>query len=192
MAFKIPPVLANERVILYPLQTTDFDALYQVAADPAIWAQHPNKDRWQKDVFTTFFEGAMASKGAFKITDKASGRPLGSTRFYDYNASESSLFIGYTFYATACWGKGINLAVKKLMLDYAFQFVEQVYFHIGAENIRSQIAITRIGAQKTGEEIVAYYGEPDRKNFVYRITRTDWLTPKNHTHGTDTDQPERY
>ncbi|MFD2601869.1 GNAT family N-acetyltransferase [Flavobacterium suzhouense] len=176
MDINIQPVLENEKVILYPLQENDFEDLYAVASDPQIWEQHPNKDRWQKDVFQTFFEGAMQSKGAFKITDKASGKTIGSTRFYDYNKEDDSILIGYTFYATSIWGMGINKAVKALMLDYIFQFVSRVYFHIGANNVRSQIAITRIGADKITEQEVAYFGEPNRLNFVYEITKEKWQT----------------
>lgn len=175
MAFNIQPVLENDKVILYPLQETDFDALYTVASDPKIWEQHPNKDRWKKDVFKVFFDGAMQSKGAFKIVEKATGKIAGSTRFYDYNEQEHSIMIGYTFYATEYWGKGINIAVKATMLEYAFRFVDEVYFHIGSNNMRSQIAIGRLGAEKVDEQEVAYYGEPSRLNFVYRISKEEWL-----------------
>jgi RimJ/RimL family protein N-acetyltransferase len=171
----IQPVLETEKVALYPLQQADFEPLYSVASDPEIWAQHPNKDRWKKDVFQNFFEGAMQSKGAFKIIDKASAEILGSSRFYDYDEQDSSILIGYTFYATKCWGSGINHAVKSLMLDYAFQFVSKVYFHIGASNIRSQIAIGRLGAGKVSEQEVSYYGEASKLNFVYEIKKADWI-----------------
>src|SRR6187401_3574015 len=113
MSFDIQPILENEKVALYPLQNDDFEALYEVASDPKIWEQHPNKNRWQRDVFLTFFEGAMQSKGAFKIVDKATGKVMGSTRYYDYDEEDDSILIGYTFYATACWGTGVNRAVKE-------------------------------------------------------------------------------
>lgn len=171
MHINIQPTLENEQVMLRPLKEQDFEALYQVAADPAIWQQHPTKDRWKKDVFVTFFEGAIKSGGAFLVIDKASGAAIGSTRFYDYNPEESSIFIGYTFYATACWGKGINPGVKALMLDHIFSFVDRVYFHIGASNIRSQMAIARIGAIKISEEEVTYFGEAPKLNFMYEIRK---------------------
>lgn len=174
MSFSIQPVLENDVVIMYPLQENDFDALYAAASDPKIWEQHPNKDRWKKEVFRTFFEGAIQSGGAYRIVDKATGQMAGSTRFYDYNENAKSILIGYTFYATAYWGKGLNLAVKRMMLDYIFQFVRQVDFHIGAENIRSQVAIERLGAIKTGEQEVAYFGEASKLNFVYTIMREAW------------------
>jgi RimJ/RimL family protein N-acetyltransferase len=175
MEFSIQPILENEKVILYPLQEDDFDALYAVASDPKIWEQHPNKDRWKKEVFRTFFEGAMQSRGAFKIIEKATNKIAGSTRFYDYNEQENSLKIGYTFYATEYWGKGINHSVKAMMLDYIFQFVSTVYFHVGANNVRSQIAVTRLGVKKIAEQEVTYFGEAPKLNFVYEISKADWL-----------------
>lgn len=171
MNFSIQPVLENEKYQLIPLQQGDFDLLYEVASDPKVWEQHPNKDRYKKEVFENFFIGAMESRGAFKIIEKLTGNILGSTRFYDFDESEKSIFIGYTFYGTKSWGKGINPQIKKLMLDYIFQFVEKVHFHIGKENFRSQIALERLGGKKIAEEEVAYFGEPTRTNFVYEINK---------------------
>ncbi|MBV7530149.1 GNAT family N-acetyltransferase [Chitinophaga sp. sic0106] len=174
MNFSIQPTLSNDKATLIPLQEADFEAVFAVASDPAIWEQHPNKDRYKREVFRSFFDGALASGGAFKIIDNATGEIAGSTRFYDYDASANSIMIGYTFYATKFWGTGINPSVKKLMLDYIFNYVDTVVFHIGATNVRSQMAIGRIGATKVAEKEVAYYGEPNRLNFVYEIQKADW------------------
>lgn len=171
MTIALQPTLENEQIVLQPLKASDFETLYTVASDPEIWQQHPNKDRWKKDVFRTFFEGAVQSGGAFKVVDKATGMVIGSTRFYDYQPEDNSIFIGYTFFATSCWGKGINQQVKNLMLDYIFQFVDQVNFHVGASNIRSQIAISRLGAIKVGQQEVTYVGETAKLNFVYTINK---------------------
>ena len=171
MKFNIQPILENEDVILYPLLGKDFDELYVVASDPEVWEQHPNKDRWREDVFRVFFEGAMESKGAFKIISKFTGEIAGSTRIYDYNESENSIFVGDTYYGTKYWGKGINQDVKKMMLDYLFKYVSKVYFHVGAVNQRSQIAIKRLGAKKIGEQEVAYVGEDPKLNYVYVIEK---------------------
>jgi RimJ/RimL family protein N-acetyltransferase len=85
MDYDVQTILENDKVILYPLLEKDFEDLYNVAADPKIWEQHPNKDRWKKEVFKTFFEGAIKSEGAFKIIDKTDGKVIGSTRYYDYS-----------------------------------------------------------------------------------------------------------
>ncbi|UYW01911.1 GNAT family N-acetyltransferase [Flavobacterium agricola] len=176
MNFSIRPELHIDNISLIPLHESDFEGLYAVASDPKVWEQHPNKNRWQKDVFLNFFTGAIQSHGAFKVVDSETNTILGSTRFYDYKPTDNSILIGYTFYGTAFWGKGINSKVKTAMLNYIFQFVDQVYFHIGATNIRSQIAISRLGAIKAAEQEVTYFGEEPKLNFVYVITKTDWNT----------------
>jgi RimJ/RimL family protein N-acetyltransferase len=166
-----PNHLSNHLIRLEPLQALHFVELYEVASDPLIWVQHPNPNRYQKEVFESFFEGALASGGAFIVRDVDTGKALGSTRFYDLKPLDNEIKIGYTFFSRDCWGKGINKQVKTLMLNYAFIYIEKVIFHIGAQNIRSQIAIEKLGAKKISEEMVAYYNEPDRLNFVYEMIR---------------------
>ena len=180
MLFNLQPThLQNERIRLVPLQESDFDELFSVASDPLIWEQHPNKLRYQKDVFQNFFEGAMQSKGAFFIREATTNEPIGSTRFYDYNENEKSVLIGYTFIGRKFWGNGYNSALKKLMMDYAFQYVDTINFHIGAYNIRSQKAIEKIGAQKIDEFEVEYYGEDSKLNYIYQIEKPNPLRVSN-------------
>ncbi|RZL37089.1 MAG: N-acetyltransferase [Pedobacter sp.] len=174
MNFNLQPTLENELVKIVPLKAEDFDQLYAVASDPLIWEQHPNKNRYQKDVFKTFFEGAIKSGGAFIIYEQGTNKVIGSSRFYDYDEKSDSILVGYTFIGRDFWGTGINNVIKKLMLDYAFEYVENVLLHIGATNFRSQKAIEKIGAKKVDELEVAYYGEPNRLNFVYQIIKKDW------------------
>jgi N-acetyltransferase len=151
--------------------------LYLAASDPKVWEQHPNKDRWKKEVFKTFYTGAIESKGAFKIIDKATENIIGSTS-YDFKEDENSIHIGYTFYATQYWGTGINHAVKTVMLDYIFNHVSIVYFHIGADNLRSQIAIGRLGAKLVDLQEIAYFGEQSKLNNVYQVRKEDWVETK--------------
>jgi len=166
-----PNHLNNNSVLLEPLLPIYFNELYTVASDPLIWEQHPNPNRYQKEVFQTFFEGAINSGGAFIIRNADTGKALGSSRFYDYSRLKDEIKIGYTFFSRDCWGKGINKEVKTLMLNYAFIYVERVIFHVGASNIRSQNAMLQLGAKKIGEEIIAYFGEPDRLNYVYEMRK---------------------
>ena len=175
MAINWQPLLENEFISLQPLQADDFEKLYKVASDPLIWEEHPNKNRYKREVFKTFFEGALASGGAFLIYDSANKEIVGSTRFYDYDEVKKTILIGYTFYAKAVWGKGYNYAVKNIMLNYAFQFVDKVILHVGAENYKSQRAMAKLPANKTGEIIVSYYGEADKLNCVYEINKEDFL-----------------
>lgn len=175
MSTLFQPTLQDDLILMQPLKESDFEALYAVASDPLVWEQHPNKNRYQREVFMNFFEGALQSNGAMLILDKATNEVAGCSRYYDYKEESQSVFIGYTFFSRKFWGKQYNTASKRLMLDYIFNHVNTVYFHIGATNMRSQIAIGRIGAVKTKEVIIAYHGEPDRNNFEYELRKEDWL-----------------
>lgn len=170
-----PTHLQDEYVTLVPLQETDFERLYQVAADPLIWEQHPNKTRYQRPVFANYFTGAIESKGAFLVLDSQTQQAIGCSRFYDYNVDDKSIHIGYTFLARDHWGSTYNRSLKTLMLNHAFTFAESVLFHIGVVNIRSQKAIEKLGAVKEGQDDLAYYGETPNPNFIYRITKLRWM-----------------
>ncbi|MBC6111142.1 GNAT family N-acetyltransferase [Pedobacter fastidiosus] len=174
MDFDLQPTLENDLIKVVPLKEEDFEALYAVASDPLVWEQHPNKNRYQRDVFQTFFKGALESKGAFIVYDKETGNVVGSSRYYELDEENSSVAVGYTFIGRDFWGKGHNAALKKLMLDYAFQFVDKIILHIGATNFRSQKATEKLGASKIGELEVAYYGEDIKLNFIYQVDKTNW------------------
>ena len=48
MSFDRQPILIGELLELRPLRGDDFDALFGVAADPRIWEQHPEPNRYQE------------------------------------------------------------------------------------------------------------------------------------------------
>ena len=178
MNFDIQPTLENELIKIAPLKETDFDELYAVASDPLLWEQHPNKNRYQLDVFRNFFKGAMESNGAIIVQELATGKTIGNSRYYDYNEDDNSITVGYTFISRDYWGKNYNRSLKKLMFDYAFKYVDKIILHIGATNFRSQKSIEKIGAKKIGELDVAYYGESIKTNFVYEVKKEDWIKNK--------------
>ncbi|MBI3520269.1 MAG: GNAT family N-acetyltransferase [Bacteroidetes bacterium] len=175
-SFEFQPTLENEFVRIRPLQKSDFETLYSIASDPLIWEQHPNKDRYKKDVFETFFKGAMESGGAFLVLDTQTNEPIGSSRYYELDAEAGSVAIGYTFLAKDHWGGVYNPALKSLMLNHAFKFVDKVVLHIGAFNVRSQKAAERLGAKKIVEIEMEYYGEANKLNFLYHIDKKEWYS----------------
>lgn len=172
MSFDLQPNFLHDDLIkLIPLQASDFDKLLEIASNPLVWEQHPNPNRYKLEDFTNYFKGAIESKGAFLILDTLTNEAIGCSRYYDFNEKDNSVLIGYTFIGIKFWGKGYNQALKKIMLDYAFQFVDKVYFHVGASNYRSQKAIEKIGAVQVDEFEVEYYGEASKLNFVYLIEK---------------------
>lgn len=174
MKFELQPILTSELVKIQPLKQIDFDVLYKIASDPLLWEQHPNKDRYKREIFEIFFKGAIESGGAFLVFNNTTNQVIGSSRYYGFDEEAKTVVIGYTFIARDHWGKAYNKALKTLMLNHAFKYVENVIFHIGANNIRSQKAIGNVGGKKIGEIEMEYYGEPSRLNFIYQINKQDW------------------
>jgi RimJ/RimL family protein N-acetyltransferase len=176
MAFELQPSIEDATLRLEPLRQSDFDALYAAASDPLIWEQHPNKERYRREVFATYFRGAIESGGACKVMHKAGGAVIGSSRYYDLDEARRVVAIGYTFIVRSHWGGGVNRALKTLMLDHAFQFVDRVIFHVGAGNLRSRKAMEKMGGVPAGEVAMSYYGEPSITNVVYQIDAADWAS----------------
>jgi RimJ/RimL family protein N-acetyltransferase len=129
------------------MRADDFDALHQAASDPLIWEQHSVPDRHERDVFRRFFDGALACGGGLVAQDPATGRLIGSSRYYEWNPVDRSVVIGYSFLERAHWGTGANREMKSLMIEHALRWAETVLFHVSPGNMRSQRALEKIGAQ---------------------------------------------
>jgi RimJ/RimL family protein N-acetyltransferase len=167
------PVLEGERLVLRPLTEADWPALYAVASDRELWANHPSHDRWQEPVFRAFFDDALARGGALAIVAKETGRVIGSSRFQfsDRNAEEGALEIGWSFLAREYWGKGFNAEFKRLMLEHAFRHVDREVFRVGADNMISRKAMANIGGRLTGETFVEERVGRPVEHVVFEITR---------------------
>jgi RimJ/RimL family protein N-acetyltransferase len=170
--FERQPTLSGRLLELRPLVEADFDALLEAASDPLIWEQHPEPDRWRREVFRRYFDGGIASGGAFAIVDRATGRIIGSSRYCDLRPDASQVEIGWTFLERAYWGGDYNRELKTLMLDHAFRFVRTVVFVVGERNVRSRRALEKIGARYQRRAAPHPEGD-DSARVIYAIGRED-------------------
>jgi RimJ/RimL family protein N-acetyltransferase len=143
----LQPTLRGELIELRPLREDDFEAVYEAASDPLIWEQHPETTRYKREVFQDFFDSAMASKGAFAVIERASGRVIGSSRYCNLTPDGKEIEIGWTFLERKFWGRAYNREMKRLMLEHALPHVDRVVFVIGENNMRSRKAVEKIGAK---------------------------------------------
>jgi RimJ/RimL family protein N-acetyltransferase len=170
----LQPALIGDLIELRPLRPDDFDALFSAASDPLIWEQHPESDRYQRDVFQKYFDGALESKGAFAIIERKSGRIIGSSRYCNLDSKNSELEIGWTFLERQFWGGSYNRELKKLMLDHAFRFVDRILFVVGEKNLRSQRALEKIGASFLRKAQLPARDGSLASNLVFVITRESY------------------
>ncbi|PWL37980.1 N-acetyltransferase [Flagellimonas aquimarina] len=171
MSFDLQPTLENDLVKLRPLSLKDFDSLYKVASDKLIWEQHPDKERYTVSGFKKFFDESMASKGALVIIDRQSGNVIGGSRFNLVPKYKEAVEIGWTFLSRAYWGGTYNSLCKKLMMDYAFKFVDEIIFFVDKNNIRSQKAVEKLTRVDRNRLTIEESIENQGNDLVYRIAK---------------------
>lgn len=164
------PILRDDLVEIIPLSPGDFESLFVIASDPLVWEQHPNKERSTREGFQPFFDEAIAKGMAFRIIDRESQEVIGSSRYHEIDGYPDVIEIGWTFLARKCWGGKYNSAVKKLMIDHAFQHVSEIFFIVDRNNVRSQKAVEKLGCEKMDGGKMLESRLPD-KNFFYKLTR---------------------
>jgi RimJ/RimL family protein N-acetyltransferase len=166
------PVLEGERLILRPLTPDDREAVYAVASDREIWARHPAHDRWQPEVFATFFAEALERGGALAIIERDSGRIVGSSQVGEVDPEHpDEIEIGWSFLERRLWGHGYNAEFKRLMLAHALAHFESVIFQVGEDNVISRKAMENIGGMLTGRSRDIERSGAMVHHVIYAITR---------------------
>ena len=102
--FNFQPALNGNNVSIRPLFESDFDGLYNCAADKKLWEGHPAKDRYKKEEFKKWFKSAKGSNTTLVFLDNATNEVIGSSRFYTVDSDPNDISIGYTFIARRYWG----------------------------------------------------------------------------------------
>lgn len=177
------PVLAGWGIRLEPLAKAHAEGLQQASVDGGIWKLHyttaPGPDIASVHAY---IESALHAqlKGLCQpyAVINGDGRILGSTRFYDMDEATPTCAIGYTWYAASAQRTHVNSACKRLLLAYAFEVIQAtaVYFHTSHLNIRSQTAITRLGANRDGvlRQHKRHKDGSLRDTYVYSILDHEW------------------
>ena len=147
------PTLMSGEITLRPLELSDADALGQVATDP-------DRYRWTSGVphdtasALTWIRAALTDphRIAFAVID-GDGHLVGTTSFYDVDAANQTLAIGYTFYGPSAMGTVVNPAAKLALCEYAFTVCDavRVVWHTHESNAQSRAAIAKLGAVEEGE-----------------------------------------
>jgi RimJ/RimL family protein N-acetyltransferase len=180
----LQPTLAGERLLLRPLRPEDREALYAVARDPQIWAQHPDRERWREEAFGAYFNSLLDRGGSLAVIERASGALIGVSRFqYGRPDDGGTIEIGSTMLARSHWGGDANREMKRLMVAHALRYVATVEFWVGEDNLRSRRAMEKLGARLTDRlerPEIAGRTVPHR---VYAISREEFARGRLGTTG---------
>jgi RimJ/RimL family protein N-acetyltransferase len=109
-----------------------------------------------------YIEAQLGRAAAGKLApyvqvEKASGRVVGATAFWDPRAWPSgagwyAVEVGFTWLAASAQGTGVNTEAKYLLFRHAFEIwgVARVDLKTDARNARSRAAIEKVGARFEG------------------------------------------
>ena len=179
---RISERLEGRIVVLEPLGPEHEEPLWEAARDPRIW-EATNHLISSREDFGRWWEHARAEQrqgiaAVFATLDRASGRPIGSTRYGTLRPEHLSLEIGWTWLSPSAWGTGANVEAKYLMLRRAFEELGcvRVEFKTSARNERSRAALAALPAQFEGihrKHMLVRDGER-RDSAWYSIVDDEW------------------
>ncbi len=158
---------------LRALRQSDLEGMFVAAGDPEIWAGHPAKDRYKREVFEPYFASLLSTKTALTVIDIHSGEIVGTSSYYTPPDLPNSIAIGFTFLIRAKWGGTANRELKQLMVEHAFTAFDIVYFHVAPTNIRSQTAMLKLGAVHLYDAVLNVSTAP-QEGKCYGLTNTQW------------------
>jgi RimJ/RimL family protein N-acetyltransferase len=156
-AARLDPVTLEGRLVrLEPLRLDHVPGLAEVGLDPEIWRWTIARPQSEEDVRTwaasTIAARESGSEFPFATVDRATDRPIGSTRYMNIVLEHRRLEIGWTWVAPPWQRTGANREAKLLMLAHAFDRLgcRRVEFKTDSNNVKSREALLGIGASFEG------------------------------------------
>jgi len=179
------PILESPHVRLEPLSSTHLPALEKIAFDERIWRYMLTRVTNRSEL-EAWLEAAQAARGTghlpwvtiVKSSGPEGNRVVGATRFLDLDLRHRTVEIGHTWLSPSVQQAGVNPEAKLLQLTYAFDTLNlnRVAFKTHHENLQSQAAIKKLGAQYEGT-FRNHNITPDgtlRHSMWYSITKEEW------------------
>jgi len=189
MALRMPldPVTLEGHIVrLEPMSARHLDGLAEVAFDPDLWrwtiARPTDRGGLEAWMATAMANRAAGSELPFVTVDRASGRPIGSSRFMSIVPEHLRLEIGWSWVARDRHRSGVNREAKLLMLTHAIEVLgcHRVEFKTDSLNEPARGALLGIGATFEGifrNHMVMPEGRL-RHSAYYSVTDDEWPAVK--------------
>ncbi|MFG1868164.1 bifunctional pyridoxamine 5'-phosphate oxidase family protein/GNAT family N-acetyltransferase [Micromonospora arborensis] len=178
-----PVSLHGEHVRLEPLELAHADELHAATADEEVWRHLsvalPTAPAGTAEVVGTALTAQhRGERVAWVQRCAVTGAVVGTTSYYDIDPARRTVAIGHTFLGRPWWRTGINTEAKLLLLSRAFDDLGavRVVWHTDIRNVRSQVAIERLGATREGV-LRMHRQRPDgswRDTVQYAMTVDEW------------------
>lgn len=176
------PTLENNIAKLTLLDLSNYEHLIPIGAQDNLVQYSPSKIANPEDL-KAFVQDAVdayyhRTEIPFIIYDKRFKAYAGSSRYMNIDWRNKVLEIGSSWIGREFQGSGLNMNMKFLMLQYAFESLnfEKVEFRVDERNIRSRKSVEKIGGTLEGilRKNVYLLDGYKRNTCCYGILREEW------------------
>ena len=177
-----PVTLDGTHVRLEPLTVGHAAALLPAALHEELWRWTVSSVRTAADLDRYIAEALREQEAGtalpFATIHRASGRPIGSTRFGNHDTANRRVEIGWTWIAPDFQRSAVNTEAKLLMLRHAFERLDCIRVELKTDvlNERSRAAIRRLGAVEEGvlrKHVITASGRV-RDTVYYSVLAEEW------------------
>jgi RimJ/RimL family protein N-acetyltransferase len=178
-----PVTLEGDVVRLEPLSLAHAPGLHAAAQDASIWRWMPTKLNGPRERVERWIDAALLAQEAgtilpFATVLRASGEPVGATRYLNISRGDRGLEIGWTWLAPRVQRTAVNSECKYLLLRHAFETLGAIRVQLKTDgrNTISQRAIERLGAIREGtlrKHMILEDGY-QRDSVMYSILDDEW------------------
>lgn len=182
--FNKPVILENERVLLCPLEESDYENLLPFSLnEPELWkfglVTAAGEENLKNYISTAVQNRKENKEYAFIVFDKKTNQYAGSTRFYDIQQAFLTAQLGYTWYGKDFQRTGLNRHCKFLIFSFVFEQwgLERLELRTDANNDRSIAAMKAIGCTVEGilrNHMPTVHGFR-RNSIVLSILKDEWF-----------------
>ena len=179
MDWRTPVILTGKFVRLEPMTEAHVSGLTAVGLDGSIWEHMLFGEMRSADDMRRWVQGILSQPDfPFAVIHLESGRVAGATRYLNIATEHRGLEIGGTWYGVDFQRTAVNTECKYLLLKHAFETLGciRVQFKTDLRNVRSQVAIERLGAKREGV-LRNHMVMPDgtyRDSVFYSILDIEW------------------
>ncbi len=181
------PTLRGQHVALEPLALLHADGLRAALGEgelSRLWYTNVPAPKDVEAYIAAALEVQAQGKVLPFVVRDAAGDIVGSTRFYDLDASVPRLQIGYTWYVPRVQRTGLNTEAKLLLLTHAFEAMGCICvgFETSWFNHASRTAIARLGAKQDGV-LRSHRRHADgsvRDTVAFSIIESEWPAVKRN------------
>ena len=168
------PFLQGEKVRLRSVEENDLRDIFE-------WENNPNASgdygAFRPISWPDFESRSKSWLGVFLIEEKASGKKIGTIRYFPDDRHPYRVWLAYTVAEKDERKKGYATEAAKLMIDFLFKnkYIERIETGVDVANVASQKVLERNGFRREGTLRHSYFVNGKfNDHYFYGLIREDW------------------